>query len=124
MTAEWNLFDLDTIDTNIMPRSRSFFTNHKSLIFIPISKYGKKVYYPESEVWEIFEIGVDMLIRKQKQNDLANVRLFVRPSAKLLYTITHERVKIIEFVFFVWKMIDIYIRCIILLVKLSDFSLL
>ena len=44
------------------------------------------------------------LIRKQKRIDLANVRpyvcLSVCPSAKLIYTKTHERLKIIKFGFF------------------------
>ena len=46
-----------------------------------------------------------------KTKDLANVRLSVRLSTKLIYTKTHERIKLIKFIFqdfFLMK--DVYLE--------------
>ena len=75
--------------------------------FIHISKYGKKV---------ILTLGIKgccghayiFLIRKQKQNDIANDRRSVCcPSANLRYKATQDRIKIIDCVFFLYKILGI-----------------
>ena len=81
------------------------FTIHSFLNLFPIMEGVKGV-----EIWVIIEIGMDMYIyswseSKQKLSDSTNVRLSVCLFAKLLYTKTHERIKIIKFGSFVWKML-------------------
>ena len=74
-------------------------------IFIPIS-IGKKVYYLWSEWgWNLknnrdrYSHVYIFLIRKKKENffeKCLSVRPSVRPCAKVMYTKTQERIKIIE----------------------------
>ena len=55
------------------------------------------------DIWKIIEIGIDMYIYSWSGGKNMSVRPPVRPCAKVMYTKTQERVKIIECGFFCLK---------------------